>query len=226
VADRAAGWQADGVFTAAATHTSNVIAVVAAVVAVVIAVLTIGAVLWFFTTARRAAAADVAARQRERDEDRAARAAEREADATRRAGDVAADLDARAELVRAHAAIAAAAKQLTENKNVSGRDLFAVIDPDGAEKLRWVVEPGTGSTFVLRNQGPGAVHGVALDVSPLAGGLVSYIPEGELDLEIGEGHRIVMRGAAGTPVPPQIWITTREQPERVAVPVPSPAVAR
>jgi len=217
-----ADWQADRVLTVAAADTSDVVAVVAAVVTAVIALLAVGAVIWFFALARKAAAADEAARQHERDEDRAARVAEREADAAVRASEIAAEREARAELLRAHAVIADASKQIAENKTVTGRDLFGVIDPDGAEKLRWVLESGSGSTFVLRNQGPGPVHGVAMDVSPLAGGLVSYIPEGELDLEIGEGHRIVMRGAAGQPMPPQVWITTREQPQRVAVPVPVP----
>lgn len=204
----------------AADDTSNVIAVVAAVLTAVIALLAVGAVIWFFVLARRASAADEAARQRERDADRAARVAEREADAAERASEIGAEREARAELVRAHAVIAEAAKKIAENRTVTGRDLFGVIDPEGAEKLRWVLEPGSGSTFVLRNQGPGAVHGVAMDVSPLAGGLVSYIPEGELDLEISEGHRIVMRDSSGLPIPPQVWVTTREQPERVAVPVP------
>lgn len=204
----------------AAADSSDVVAVVAAVVTAVIALLAVGAVIWFFVLARRASAADAAVRERERDEDRAARRTERDADASVRAAEIAAERDARADLVRTHAAIADATRRIAENKTVTGRDLFGVIDPDGAEKLRWVLESGSGSTFVLRNLGPGAVHGVAMDVSPLTGGLVSYIPEGELDLEIGEGHRIVMRDASGLPIPPQVWITTREQPERVAVPVP------
>lgn len=207
--------------TSSASDTANVIAVVAAVVAVVAALLCVGAAVWFFALARKGVAKDEAARQGERDEDQAARRAEREADATVRATDIDAEREARAELVRAHAAIAEAAKQIAENRTVTGRELFGVIDPAGAEKLRWVLELGSGSTFVLRNQGPGAVHGVAMDVSPLSGGLVSYIPEGELDLEDGEGHRIVMRAASGLPIPAQVWITSREQPERVAVPVPA-----
>jgi len=214
------GWQADSVLTTAAADTANVIAVVAAVVTAVIALLAVGAVVWFFALARKGVARDEAARKRERDEDQAARRAEREADATVRATEIAAEREARAELLRSHAAIAEAVKQIAENRTVTGRDLFGVIDPEGAEKLRWVLELGSGSTFVLRNQGPGAVHGIAMDVSPLSGGLVSYIPEGELGLEVGEGHRIVMRGASGLPMPTQVWITTREQPERVAVPVP------
>lgn len=218
MADRVADWQADAVLTAAA-DTSNVTAVVAAVITAVIALLAVGAVIWFFVLARRASAADAAVRERERDEDRAARVAEREADAAALAVEIAAEQKARAELSRTHAAIAEATRQIAENKTVTGRDLFGVIDPAGAEKLRWVLEPGSSSTFVLRNQGPGAVHGVSMDVSPLSGGLVSYVPAGELDLEIGEGHRIVMRGASGLPIPPQVWVTTREQPERVAVPV-------
>lgn len=220
MADRGADWQADAVLIAAA-DTSNVVAVVAAVVTALIALLAVGAVMWFFALARKASAADAVARERERDEDRAARRAERETDAAALAVEIAAERAARADLLRAHAAIADATKRIAENKTVTGRDLFAIIDPDGAEKLRWVLESGSGSTFVLRNQGPGPVHGVAMDVSPLSGGLVSYIPGGELDLEIGEGHRIVMRGTSGLTMPPQVWITTREQPERVAVPVPA-----
>jgi hypothetical protein len=221
VAERVAGWQADSVLTAAvATDTANVIAVVAAMVTAIIALLAVGAVVWFFALARKGVARDEAARQRERGEDEAARRAEREADATVRATEIAAEREARAELRRAHAAIADAVKQIAENRTVTGRELFGVIDPEGAEKLRWVLELGSGSTFVLRNQGPGAVHGVAMDVNPLSGGLVSYIPEGELDLEDGEGHRIVMRATSGLPIPAQVWVTTREQPERLAVPVP------
>lgn len=221
MADRVGGWQADRVLTAA-PDSSNVIAVVAAVVTVVIAALAAGAVVWFFVLARRTAAADEAARKRERDEDHTARRAERDADATARAAEIEAEREARAGLVRTHAALAAAARQIAENRTVTGRDLFGVIDPAGAEKLRWVLEAGSGSTFVLRNQGPGAVHGIAMDVSPLGGALVSYIPEGELDLEVGEGHRIVMRSASGSPLPTtQVWITTREQADRVAVPVPA-----
>ncbi len=205
----------------AAADTSSAIAVVAAVVTVVIAAMAAGAVVWFVVLARRTAAADEEARTRERGEDQAARLVEREADAAARTAEFDALHEAQAELLRSHEAIAEATRQIAENKTVTGRDLFGVIDPDGAEKLRWVLERGAGSTFVLRNQGPGAVHGVAMDVNPLSGGSVSYIPEGELTLEIGEGHRIVMRGASGLPIPPQVWITTREQPERVAVPVPT-----
>jgi len=139
VAERVAGWQADSVLTAAvATDTANVIAVVAAMVTAIIALLAVGAVVWFFALARKGVARDEAARQRERGEDEAARRAEREADATVRATEIAAEREARAELRRAHAAIADAVKRIAENRTVTGRELFGVIDPEGAEKLRWV----------------------------------------------------------------------------------------
>lgn len=78
-----------------------------------------------------------------------------------------------------------------------------------------IAEHPSKNRWVLRNTGSSTAYDVT--VEPLPDGVITrQLPDG-ITLHAGQGADMLLLGTWGSPVPNQVWVTWRGQPDPVAV---------
>ena len=87
-----------------------------------------------------------------------------------------------------------------------------------APEVKWRIEKGDGSVYVLRNTGTGTAEHVYVDEAR-APRINRRLPSDSV-VQPGAGHEMLLRGSWQQPMPNELWVRWAGHDDWVAVPLP------